>query len=106
MAQPPDPYVELRRALEESVLSTTGSTSRATRERALGGEDVPADLASLVAKIHERAYAVTDEEMAALGDRYDDDALFEICAAAAVGAAGDRLDAALAALEGDGDAPR
>jgi hypothetical protein len=43
---------------------------------------------------------VTDEDWAALRAKVDEDGQFELVVAAALGAAGERLDAALAALEG------
>jgi hypothetical protein len=59
---------------------------------------VPAELATLVDKIHRHAYQITDEDVAALRARYSDDELYELMVSAAVGAAGARLDAGLAAL--------
>jgi alkylhydroperoxidase family enzyme len=55
-------------------------------------------LRALVEKVHRHAYKITDEEIAALKQNYSDDQLFELIVAAAVGAAGQRLDAALSAL--------
>jgi hypothetical protein len=101
-----DPFAALRRELERSVLEARGSTQPSLRRRIASRRDLPDDLRALVDKIYDRAYSISDEEIAAVRERYDDDAIFEVAAAAAIGAAGIRLDAALAALAGAEDAPR
>lgn len=96
MADAPD---QLRRALEAAVLDGAGHAPAALR-RAVAGRDgaVPEELRALVAKIRDGAHRVTDDDVAALSGRYGDDDRFEIVVAAAVGAAFDRLDAALTLL--------
>jgi alkylhydroperoxidase family enzyme len=61
---------------------------------------VPGDLAALVSKIHEHAYTITDEDVAAAQRAYGDDRMFELIVSAALGASRARLNAALAALDG------
>lgn len=94
-----DPYAALREAALKSVLQGPGHTDPALRDAVAQNAKVPGDLAPLVGKIHNHAYRVTDADVAALQQRYDDDALFEIVVSAALGASAQRLDAALAALE-------
>ena len=62
-------------------------------------KDVPADLQSLVDKIHRHAYKVTDEDMAPLQAKHGDDRMFERVVSSALGASRQRLLAGLAALE-------
>ena len=84
------------------ILGTRGVTPPAQRAAAAAGAGLDGELGALVHKVHHHAYRVTDEEVAALRARYSDDELFEVIVAAAVGAARQRLDAGLRALE---DAP-
>jgi hypothetical protein len=94
-----DSHSNLRRALEERVLRGPGHTTSELRQAAAGSNaSLPEDLRALVEKVHRHAYKITDEEIAALKQNYSDDQLFELIVAAAVGAAGQRLDAALSAL--------
>jgi alkylhydroperoxidase family enzyme len=97
-----DRFAKLRKALEEAVLAGRGETDPQLRQNAAAGGAMPDDLAELVSKIHHHPDQVTDEEVAALRSRYSDDQLFEIMAAAALGAARDRLEAGLRALRGEG----
>ncbi len=80
------------------VLGGPGETDPAIRQAAAEGSGVPADLQPLVDKIHRHAYRVTDEDIAALRERYGDDRMFEIVVSAALGASRRRLLAGLAAL--------
>ncbi|MFT3770419.1 MAG: hypothetical protein QM820_33750 [Minicystis sp.] len=88
----------LKEATARSVLHGPGATSPAQRQAAARGEP-PADLGALVEKIRRHAYAVTDEDLASLRDRYTEDQLFELVVATVIGAADDRLRAGLRALE-------
>ena len=81
-----------------SVLEGPGFTDAAVRRLVASGQPPP-DLTVLVSKIHDRAYAVTDDEVDALRTRYSEVQLFELMVAAAVGAAAARLKAALTALD-------
>jgi alkylhydroperoxidase family enzyme len=66
---------------------------------AADGSAIPADLQPLVDTIHRHAYKVTDEDIARLKAKYDDDQLFELIVSAALGASHKRLLAGLEALE-------
>jgi len=68
------------------------------RQAAAAGGGVPADLQPLVEKIHRHAYKVTDEDIARAQATYGDDRMFEIVVSAALGAANERLQAGLKAL--------
>ena len=87
---------ELRRAVMES----SGATDRALRAAAASGNDLPAELAPVIAKIRAHAYKVTDEDIAALQQAgRSDDEIFELTCAAALGVALHRTEKALAAIE-------
>jgi hypothetical protein len=88
-----------REALLEQVLRGPGTVSREIREAAAAGTGLPPEWAAFVEKIHRHAYKVTDEEVAALRARYGDDAVFEIIVAASLGAADQRFQAGMRALE-------
>jgi hypothetical protein len=92
-------FQSLREATRAAVLRGPGRTTPELRQAVAQG-DPPAELAGLVDKIRRHAYQVTDEDLADLRARYDEDQLFEIIVAAALGAAGTRIDAGLRALEG------
>jgi hypothetical protein len=94
-----DPYAASRLQLEQVVTRGAGHTEPSLREAIARGQ-APPELAALVDKVRRHAYKVTDEDIAALKATWSDDQLFEIVVAAALGAAGDRLRAGLAALEG------
>ena len=62
-------------------------------------EQIPAELRAYVAKVRDHAYKVTDEDIESLKRAgYSEDAVFEITAAAAMGAAIMRLERGLIAL--------
>jgi alkylhydroperoxidase family enzyme len=94
-----DPHAGLRDRVLQSVLQGAGESDPAIRRAAAEGSGLPADLQALVDKIHRHAYRVTDEDMARLRARYDDDQMFEIVVSAALGASWKRLLAGLEALE-------
>ena len=93
-----DKFKALRDATANSVLDSPATTSPQLRRSVANGTP-PADLAALVQKIQSRAYTVTDEDLDSLRSTYNDDQLFEIIVAAAIGAASQRLAAAHKALE-------
>ena len=96
-----DRFDAKRRAHEDTVLSGPGGTDpKLRRAIAGGGEGIPEDLRALVDKIERSPYDVSDEDLAALKQRYSEDEIFEIVVAAALGASMRRLRAGLAALEG------
>jgi alkylhydroperoxidase family enzyme len=95
----PDPYATLRDGVLQTVLEGAGESDPAIRRAAAKGAGVPADLETLVDKIHHHPYRVTDEDVAAQQAKYGDDQLFEIIVSAALGASHQRLLAGLRALE-------
>jgi hypothetical protein len=94
-----DPHAAGRDAVLRSVLDGPGETDPSLRYAAAEGVGVPDDLRALVEKVHQHAYRVTDDEIAALQGKYSDDQLFELIVSAAVGASRQRLLAGLKALE-------
>ena len=107
-------YQEYVERLRAGVLASRGVTEPAVREAvasraaALGGSRtpaagaVPAAIAPFVDKVAGRAYTVTDDDILALRQAgYSEDAIFEITASAAIGAALGRLQRGLAALRGE-----
>jgi hypothetical protein len=95
----PDPHAVLRDEVLESVLRGTGESDPSIRNAAANGAGLPAELETLVEKIHQHAYTVTDDDVARLQPTYGDDRLFEIIVSAALGASRKRLLAGLAALD-------
>jgi hypothetical protein len=93
-----DPHATLRDQVLWRVLEGPGETDPALRRAAAEGRGLPTDLQELVDKIHAHAYTVTDEDLARLQPKYDDDQLFEIILSAALGASRMRLFAGLDAL--------
>ncbi len=93
-----DRFAALRDATVDAALRGPGRTSPALREALARGE-APDDLRAFADKIRRHAYRITDEEFAALRARYGEDELFEIVIATVLGAAGERLQAGLRALE-------
>lgn len=107
-----DPYAPLRDAVFAAVLGGPGETAPALRHAAAenAGASLASDasggrtaLATLVAKMHQHAYRVTDDDVASLRAVYGDDALFELIVSAALGASRARLDAGLRALDASED---
>jgi hypothetical protein len=94
-----DPHASLRDRVLEGVLQGSGESAPAIRAAAAEAIGVPADLRSLVDKIHRHAYKVTDEDMARAQAKYGDDQMFEIVVSAALGASRQRLFAGLKALD-------
>lgn len=96
----PDPHAALRDRVLGRVLEGDGESDVSIRGVAADNAGVPADLRTLVEKIHNRAYQVTDADVARLQAQYGDDQMFEIIVAAALGASRNRLLAGLEALDG------
>jgi hypothetical protein len=94
-----DPHAAARDRALASVLDGPAHTDAALRDAVARNQQVPADLATLVGKVHAHAYRVTDEDVAAAQAKYGDDRMFEIIVSAAMGASRQRLEAGLAALE-------
>lgn len=85
---------ELRQAVMARAARLAGSRS---------GAPAPAPFGSYVDKVAQHAYKVTDADVEALKAKSSDDVLFEVTAAAAVGAALGRLERAMAAIQGRED---
>ena len=94
-----DPHAPLWDQVLKRVLEGPGESDPAVRQAVAAAKGVPADLEALVEKIHQHAYKVTDEDVAALQAKYGDDRMFEIIVSAALGASRKRLFAGLDALE-------
>jgi hypothetical protein len=95
----PDPHAALRDTVLKTVLTGPGETEPALRDAVARDIGVPAELQTLVDKIHMHAYRVTDDDVARVQAAYGDDRTFEIIVSAALGASHKRLRAGLSALE-------
>ena len=95
----PKSLSELQAATRVAVVDGPGATDANVRCQVAAGQPA-SELAVLVRKIRDHAYRLTDADMDSLRARYSEDELFELLVAAALGAAEDRLKAALAAVEG------
>lgn len=94
-----DPHAVLRDRVRSNVIDGAAESDVSIRQAAAKGSGVPADLQSLVDKIHRHAYKVTDEDVARVQAKYGDDDMFEIIVSAALGASWQRLQAGLNALD-------
>jgi alkylhydroperoxidase family enzyme len=89
-----DGQPDLRRSAAERAARIAGGSIEET------SEPLPEVLAPWVDKVATRAYAITDDDMAALRNAgLDEDAIYEATVAAAVGASVVRMHAGLRALE-------
>jgi hypothetical protein len=93
-----DRFASFRNATAAALLQGYGATPKDLRQ-AIASGSAPPELVPLVQKIRSRAYAVTDQDLDALRNRYTEDQLFEIIVAAAFGAANDQIASAHRALE-------
>ncbi len=83
-------------ALEAAVLDGPGDTTKSERKAAADGQPEGANVAAFVEKVRRHAVRVTDDDIADLRKSgLTEDAVFELTAAAALGAALVRLRAAL-----------
>jgi len=94
-----DRHAAGRAEIEDSVLRGPGHLEPALRQAIASRGEIPPDLRPLVDKVRNHAWRVTDADLEALKSAYTDDQLFEIVLSAALGAARERLDAGLSALE-------
>jgi len=94
-----DRWAQLRAKTAEAVLRGPGHAPAALRSSVAKGEG-PSEITRIVEKIRKHAYRVTDEDIEALRSKYTEDQIFELVVATAVGVAGDKLDKAMAAIEG------
>ena len=85
--------------LVDVTLEADGATSAEAREEAFAGRADDPVLAHYVDLVHRHAYRITDEDVERLRDAgLDDDAIFEMTVAAALGAGVERLRAGLSLL--------
>jgi hypothetical protein len=94
-----DPHAELHDQVLETVLRGPGLSEPTLRAAAADGGSVPPDLKTLVDKIQQNAYKVTDEDVARLSAKRSEDEMFEIIVSTALGAAEKRLRLALSVLD-------
>lgn len=95
-------YGALVQRVKDGVFRSTAETSpemrREAAEQRLG--ELPVNLREYVSKVAQHAYKVTDEDVEALKQAgYSEDQIYELTAAAAVGAALKRLDRGMQALK-------
>jgi len=94
-------YRELVARTTHGVLESQGHSDPQLRWAVMHHrmEDVPAELRTYLEKVRDHAYKVTDEDVEALKRAgYSEDAIFELTASAALGAALLRLERGLIAL--------
>ena len=97
-----DPAVRRIRVLTDRVLTEPGTLDVAVRRAAALGDALPPPLGGYVQKVRDHAYRVLDEDVDTLiGAGYSEQQVFELTQAAAFGAGLVRLEAALAALDGE-----
>jgi hypothetical protein len=94
-----DRFASLRKKLEDTSLTGDGHTPATLRAAAAKGDGVPDELAPLVRAIREEAHEITDADVASLKAKYSEDELFEVIVSASMGAARERVEAGLEALE-------
>jgi alkylhydroperoxidase family enzyme len=94
-----DPYISSFQQMREAVLSAPGELDPAVRKAAIRREEIPGILGSYVKQVAERAWAVSDEDIAALREAgYTEDQIFEATVSAALGAGLARLRSGISAL--------
>ena len=94
-------YTDVVTRTTHAVLESSGATQTQHRWAAFHRrlDELPADLRSYVDKVATHAYRITDEDVEALKRAgHGEDAIFEITAAAALGAAIMRLERGLIVL--------
>jgi alkylhydroperoxidase family enzyme len=85
--------------LVEAVLTAEGAVSADARNAAFTGRADESALARYVNVVRRHAYRISDEDVQRLRDvGFDDDAIFELTVAAALGAGAERLQAGLSLL--------
>jgi hypothetical protein len=100
MSLPPDSERQaLVRAIEPRILTGRGMAPPELRAKAFENSDLPEPLATLVDKVAERSFQVTDGDLAAtLVAGFTEDQLFELVICAAVGESSRLYKAGMAAL--------
>lgn len=88
-----------RKALVARILEGDGRASHAQRRSAFNNAGLPESLNRLIEKVAQRAYTITDEDIAAVkSSGLSEDQIFEIVVCAALGQATRNYETALAAL--------
>lgn len=91
---------QARKVLVARILEGDGRASHAQRRAAFDNAGLAEPLSTLINKLTEQAYKVTDEDIAAARESgLSEDQVFEIAVCAAVGRATRQYDAAVVALE-------
>jgi alkylhydroperoxidase family enzyme len=91
---------QARTALLARILEGDGKASRMQRCAAFDKSEVASPAGTLIQKVGEHAYEVTDEDVsAARASGLSEDQIFEVVVCAAIGQASRQYDTALAALE-------
>ena len=91
---------EVFRRVHDAALGEAGSLPRATRLALATGSGIPPDLEAYAHKVARHAYRVTDRDLDGLrAAGYDDDAIYEVTVAVALGVGLHRRDVGLATLE-------
>lgn len=94
-----DRFERLRRSVIDGDGRLDARKRRAAFDRQL--DALPDELRAYVGKVHDHAYRITDGDVAALlAAGYSEDEVFELTAAAAVGAGISRLERAFRAMDG------
>ena len=93
-----DRFAAWRNTTAEALLRSPAATTPELRTAVAAG-NAPVELMPLIQKIRTSAYTVTNGDVEALKAKFTEDQLFEIIVAAAFGAARERLESALRALE-------
>jgi alkylhydroperoxidase family enzyme len=95
----------LRRELVARVLDSDATAARELRRAAFDNAGSDGPIRTLIEKVADRSYAVTDDDVAAVrASGLSEDQIFEVIVCAAIGAADRRYQAATAALtEASGD---
>jgi hypothetical protein len=92
-------HAEVLQRVHDAVLGENGSLPSATRSALATGRDIPEQLRPYADKVARHAYRVVDRDLDALrAAGYDDDAIFELTVAVALGAGLHRRDVGLAAI--------
>jgi hypothetical protein len=90
-----DPHAAFFERVRVAILETPGETEPQLRRRVAAG----AETSSYLDKVRREAYRLTEADVDSLRAEYPEDAIFELTLAAALGAAEQRLEAGLAALD-------
>jgi hypothetical protein len=90
----------LRKTVVERALHGPGKSTGNDRRAAFDNRDVPAAARTLIDKVAQHAWKVTDEDVAAAkAAGLSDDQVFELVVSAALGQSTRQLESALAALD-------